>query len=116
MGSEMKVEELSLAHIKSAQEDFNRAVAETMRVIEDIDHDRLQPGAKVELTLKITFEPTSKLDGVDITCQGSLKLPKYPADSVHALNRLGKLKVVEVDQGELPGIRGARVVSLREEI
>lgn len=108
--SNLKVEELSLAHLTNAQKNFDLAVREVHQVLRDIEDGILEETSKVTLTLTITFEPQKGLDGIDINCQGSLKLPKYPAESVHALRRLGKLKVIKADQAELPGIKGMRTI------
>lgn len=111
----LEVEALSLTHLKSAKDNFDRAIVETLKMCTDMDEGLLPTGSKVELTLKITFEPDSSTDHVEVMCQGSIKGPKYPADSVHALNRRGQLKVVNADQGELPGIKGRRTVALVED-
>jgi hypothetical protein len=111
----LEVEALSLMHLKAARESFDRAIAETLKTCADMDTGPLPSGSKVELTLKITFAPDSEGDHVEVTCQGTIKGPKYPADSVHALNRRGQLKVVNADQGELPGIKGRRTVALVED-
>ena len=112
---QMVVEELSLAHVQNAGESFDLAVRELQQVMKDLEAGRLESGSKVKLKLEIEFEPNDSLDGVDVTCRGSITLPKYPSKSVHALNRLGKLKVVKADQGKLPGILGARVVPITGE-
>lgn len=104
----LKVKELELTDIKMAQKNFELAVREVHQVMADIEAGILEDGAKVTLTLTFAFEPQKGLEGVDVSCQGAIKLPKYPSSSVHALRRLGKLKFVPLVQDELPGIRGAR--------
>lgn len=108
MEHSLKVEELSLGHIKNAQKNFDLAVREVHQVMKDIEDSLLDEDSRVTLTLVITFEPQKGLEGVDVSCQGAIKLPKYPAESVHALRRLGKLKIIKAEQDELPGIKGMR--------
>jgi len=108
MEQALKVKELELTDIKMAQKNFELAVREVHQVMKDIEDGVLEDGAKVTLTLTFAFEPQKGLEGVDVSCQGAIKLPKYPASSVHALRRLGRLKFVQAEQDDLPGIRGVR--------
>lgn len=108
-----QAEELTLGHLKSAQACFMHAVRACEQVIDDIKADRLDDNAKVTLTLTIVFEPTQSLESVEVSCHGAVKLPKGRVESVHALRRLGKLKVMKAEQTELPGIRGPRGGQLR---
>lgn len=108
MAESLKVKVLELADIKMAQKNFELAVREVHQVMKDIEEGVLDEDAKVRLTLTFDFEPQKGLEGVDVSCQGAIKLPKYPASSVHALRRFGVLKFVQAEQDELPGIKGVR--------
>lgn len=108
MEQSLKVKELELTDIKMAQKNFELAIREVHQVMADIEAGTLDEDAKVTLTLTFQFEPQKGLEGVDVSCQGAIKLPKYPSSSVHALRRLGKLKFVQAEQDELPGVRGMR--------
>lgn len=109
MEQSLKVKELELTDVKMAQKNFDLAIREVHQVMADIEAGVLdEEKAKVTLTLTFVFEPVKGLDGVDVTCQGAIKLPKYPSSSVHALRRFGKLKFVQAEQNELPGIKGVR--------